>query len=93
MQHIGNGKVRKSFKFGLKASIAMTHKSVTLGWALSPSNTCDGQVLSALLEQTQHIPVKAIGRLPKELVVGLGLGYIDRDNPRSISLPATRTIV
>ena len=54
---IGKGKARKPYEFGVKASIAVTHKSgLMVGARTFPGNPYDGHILSAQLEQT-NIPV------------------------------------
>ena len=79
---IGKGKARKPYEFGVKASIAVTHKSgLMVGARTFPGNPYDGHILSAQLEQTR-ILLEAVGREPKEVVVDLGFRGVDRDNPR-----------
>jgi IS5 family transposase len=78
---IGKGKARKPFEFGVKASIALTHKSgLIVGTRTFPGNPYDGHILSAQLEQT-GILLEDVGRTPKEVVVDLGYRGVDRDNP------------
>jgi IS5 family transposase len=79
---IGKGKARKPYEFGVKASIAVTHKSGLMVGARSfPGNPYDGHILSAQLEQTR-ILLEDVGREPKEVVVDLGFRGVDRDNPQ-----------
>ena len=79
---IGKGKARKPYEFGVKASIAVTHKSgLMVGARTFPGNPYDGHILSAQLEQTR-ILLEDVGREPKEVVVDLGFRGVDRDNPR-----------
>jgi IS5 family transposase len=48
---IGKGKARKPYEFGVKASIAVTHKSgLMVGARTFPGNPYDGHILSAQLE-------------------------------------------
>lgn len=78
---IGKGKARKPYEFGVKASIAVTHKSVLMvGARTFPGNPYDGHVLNAQLEQT-GILLEGTGREPKQVVVDLGYRGVDRDNP------------
>jgi hypothetical protein len=50
---IGKGKARKPYEFGVKASIAVTHKSgLVVGARTFPGNPYDGHILAAQLEQT-----------------------------------------
>lgn len=79
---IGKGKARKPYEFGVKASIAVTHKSgLMVGARTFPGHPDDGHLLSAQLEQTR-ILLEDAGREPKEVVVDLGFRGVDRDNPR-----------
>ena len=78
---IGKGKARKPHEFGVKANIAVTHKSgLMVGARTFPGNPYDGHLLSAQLEQT-CILLEDVGRSPKEVVVDLGFRGLDRDNP------------
>jgi len=78
---IGKGKARKPYEFGVKASIALTHKSgLIVGARTFPGNPYDGHILAAQLEQT-GILLEDVGRTPKEVVVDLGYRGVDRDNP------------
>ena len=78
---IGKGKARKPYEFGVKVSIAVTHKNGLMVGARSfPGNPYDGHILSAQLEQTS-ILLEDIARRPKEVVVDLGFRGVDHDNP------------
>jgi IS5 family transposase len=78
---IGKGKARKPYEFGVKTSIAVTHKSgLVVGARTFPGNPYDGHILAAQLEQT-GILLEDVGRAPKEVVVDLGFRNVDRDNP------------
>ena len=78
---IGKGKARRPYEFGVKASIAVTHKSgLIIGARTFPGNPYDGHVLSAQLEQT-GILLEDIGRKPKQVFVDLGYRGVDADNP------------
>lgn len=78
---IGKGKARKPYEFGVKASIAVTHKSgLMVGARTFPGNPYDGHVLREQLEQTT-ILLEDIGRRPKQVIVDLGYRGVDQDNP------------
>jgi IS5 family transposase len=78
---IGKGKARKPYEFGVKASIAVTHRSGLMVGARSfPGNPYDGNILSAQLEQT-WILLEDVGKIPKQVVVDLGFRGVDHDNP------------
>ncbi len=78
---IGKGKARKPYEFGVKTSIAVTHRSgLMVGARTFPGNPYDGHTLSAQLEQTQ-ILLEGVGRVPKQVVVDLGYRGVDHDNP------------
>lgn len=78
---IGKGKARKPYEFGVKASIAVTHKSgLMVGARTFPGNPYDGHVLNQQLEQTT-ILLEGTGRCPKQVVVDLGYRGVDKDNP------------
>ena len=85
--HAGNGvflpdgKARQPYEFGVKASIAVTHRSgLVVGARTFPGNPYDGHILSAQLEQT-NILLEDVGRTPKHVVVDLGFRGVDDDNP------------
>jgi len=78
---ISKGKARKRYEFGVKTSIAVTHRSgLMVGARTFPGNPYDGHTLSAQLEQTE-ILLEGIGRTPKQVVVDLGYRGVDHDNP------------
>ena len=78
---IGKGKARKPYEFGVKASVAVTHKSgLMVGARTFPGNPYDGHLLNEQLEQTA-ILLEDVGRTPKEVVVDLGFRGVDADNP------------
>ncbi|NMG17870.1 IS5 family transposase, partial [Aromatoleum bremense] len=79
---IGKGKARKPYEFGVKASIAVTHKSgLMVGARTFPGNPYDGHVLNQQLEQTA-ILLEGTGKAPKQVIVDLGYRGVDADNPR-----------
>ena len=78
---IGKGKARKPYEFGVKASIAVTHKSgLMVGARTFPGNPYDGHALREQLEQTSVL-LEDVGRTPKQVVVDLGYRGVDQDNP------------
>jgi len=78
---IGKGKARKPYEFGVKASIAVTHRSgLMVGARTFPGNPYDGHILSAQLEQT-GILLQDTGKAPTQVVVDLGFRGVDQDNP------------
>jgi IS5 family transposase len=78
---IGKGKARKPYEFGVKVSLAVTHKQGLMVGARSfPGNPFDGHILSAQLEQTANL-LQDLGRSPTQAIVDLGFRGVDRDNP------------
>jgi IS5 family transposase len=79
---IGKGKARKPYEFGVKVSVAVTHRSGLMVGARSfPGNLYDGHILSAQLEQT-NILLERWAVSPKDVVVDLGYRGVDHDNPQ-----------
>lgn len=78
---ISKGKARNPYEFGVKVSLAVTHKQGLMVGARSfPGNPYDGHVLSAQLEQTTNL-LQDTGRSPKQVIVDLGYRGVDADNP------------
>jgi transposase, IS5 family len=78
---IGKGKARKPYEFGVKASIAVTHRSgLMVGARTFPGNPYDGHVLNEQLEQTR-ILLEDTGKAPHQVIVDLGYRGVDKDNP------------
>jgi transposase, IS5 family len=74
---IGKGKARKPYEFGVKASLAITHKSGLMVGARSfPGNPYDGHTLAEQLEQTNTL-LEDIGMKPTTAVVDLGFRGVD----------------
>ena len=74
-------KARKPYEFGVKVSLAVTHKQGLMVGARSfPGNPYDGHVLSAQLEQTNNL-LQDLGTSPKQVIVDLGYRGVDADNP------------
>jgi IS5 family transposase len=79
---IAKGKAKQPFEFGVKTSIAVTHRSgLVVGARTFPGNPYDGHILSAQLEQTS-ILLEDTGKQPKQVFVDLGYRGVDADNPR-----------
>jgi len=69
---IGKGKARKPYEFGVKVSLAVTHKSgLVVGARSFPTNPYDGHILNAQMEQT-NILLQDLKVKPKIAVVDLG---------------------
>ena len=78
---ISKGKARNPYEFGVKVSMAVTHKQGLMVGARSfPGNPYDGHVLHAQLEQTTNL-LQDLGRSPKQVIVDLGYRGVDADNP------------
>jgi IS5 family transposase len=78
---ISKGKARNPYEFGVKVSLAVTHKQGLMVGARSfPGNPYDGHVLHAQLEQTTNL-LQDLGRSPKQVIVDLGYRGVDADNP------------
>ena len=78
---ISKGKARQRYEFGVKASLAVTHRSgLIVGARTFPGNPYDGHVLGQQLEQTT-ILLEDVGVVPEEVFVDLGYRGVDADNP------------
>ena len=78
---IGKGKARKPYEFGVKVSLAVTHKQgLMVGARAFPGNPFDGHTLAQQLEQTTNL-LQDLGRTPKQVIVDLGYRGVDADNP------------
>jgi IS5 family transposase len=78
---ISKGKARNPYEFGVKVSLAVTHKrGLMVGARSFPGNPYDGHVLSAQLEQTSNL-LQDLGRSRKQVIVDLGYRGVDADNP------------
>jgi IS5 family transposase len=84
---IGKGKARKPYEFGVKVSIAVTHKQGLMVGARSfTGNPYDGHTLSAQIEQSTNLMQDLGGGVvirPKQAVVDLGFRgkEVDAANP------------
>ena len=78
---IGKGKARQRYEFGVKTSLAVTHRSgLIVGARTFPGNPYDGHVLSQQIEQ-MTILLEDVGVVPEEVFVDLGYRGVDRANP------------
>jgi IS5 family transposase len=78
---ISKGKAHKRYEFGVKASLAITHRSgLIVGARTCPGNPYDGHTLAAQLEQTNKL-LEDVGRTPRQVVVDRGYRGVDADNP------------
>ena len=74
---IGEGKARKPYEFGVKVSLAVTHRhGLMVGARSFPGNPYDGHTLAEQLEQTNTL-LQDIGVLPTTAVVDLGFRGVD----------------
>jgi IS5 family transposase len=78
---IGKGKARKPYEFGVKVSVAVTHKQgLVVGARSFTGNPYDGHTLAEQLEQVK-ILTEDTGGSPKQAVVDLGFRGVDAANP------------
>ena len=78
---ISKGKARNPYEFGVKVSLAVTHKQGLMVGARSfPGNPYDGHTLAAQLEQTAAL-LQDIGVMPTTAVVDLGYRGVDASVP------------
>ena len=78
---ISKGRARNRYEFGVKVSLAVTHKQgLMVGTRSFPGNPYDGHVLSAQLEQTSNL-LQDLGCRPKQVIVDLGYRDVNVDNP------------
>lgn len=77
---IGKGKAKKPYEFGVKVSVAVTHKQGLMVGARSfTGNPYDGHTLAEQLEQVT-ILTEDTGSSAKQVVVDLGFRGVDGDN-------------
>jgi IS5 family transposase len=78
---IGKGKARKPYEFGVKVSMAVTHRQGLMVGARSfPGNPFDGHTLAEQLQQTTNL-LQDTGRSPNQAIVDLGFRGVDAENP------------
>ena len=76
---LAKGKARKPYEFGVKVSLAVTHKQGLMVGAKSfPGNPYDGHTLARQLEQTNAL-LKDVGVGPTTAIVDLGFRGVDRE--------------
>jgi transposase, IS5 family len=74
---ISKGKARKPYEFGVKVSLAVTHRSGLMVGARSfPGNPYDGHTLAEQLEQTSVL-LEGVGVRPSTAIVDLGFRGVD----------------
>ena len=74
---IGKGKARSKYEFGVKVSLAITHKSgLIVGAKCFPGTPYDGHTLQAQIAQSNAL-IARCGRVIKQAVVDLGFRGID----------------
>ena len=74
---IGKGKARQPYEFGVKVSLAVTHKNgLVVGARSFPGNPYDGHTLAQQLEQTTTL-LQDIGVKPTTAIVDLGFRGVD----------------
>ncbi len=78
---ISKGKARNRYEFGVKVSLAVTHKQgLMVGAKRFIGNPYDGHTLAAQISQCNEL-IKAAGSEVKQAFVDLGYRGVDADNP------------
>lgn len=78
---IGKGKARKPYEFGVKVSVAVTHKrGLMVGARSFTGNPYDGHTLAEQLEPVT-ILTEDMGTKPRQVTVNLGFRGVDAANP------------
>jgi len=78
---ISKGKAKQPYEFGVKAGVAITHKSgLIVGARTFPGRPFDGHTLNEQIEQV-NILCEGHGVQVKEAVVDLGYRGVDKENP------------
>ena len=78
---ISKGKARNRYEFGVKVSLAVTHKQgLMVGAKRFTGNPFDGHTLKVQLAQCNEL-TKAVGKPVKQAFVDLGYRGVDKDNP------------
>ena len=81
MECISKGKARNRYEFGVKVSLAVTHKQgLMVGAKRFIGNPYDGHTLAAQISQCNEL-IKAAGSEVKQAFVDLGYRGVDADNP------------
>jgi transposase, IS5 family len=78
---ISKGKARNRYEFGVKVSLAVTHKQgLMVGAKRFVGNPYDGHTLAAQISQSNDL-IKGAGSEVKQAFVDLGYRGVDADNP------------
>ena len=78
---ISKGKARNRYEFGVKVSLAVTHKQgLIVGAKRFVGNPYDGHTLAAQISQCNDL-IQAAGSEVKQAFVDLGYRGVDADNP------------
>lgn len=78
---ISKGKARQRYEFGVKVSLAVTHKQgLMVGAMTCPGNPYDGHTLEKQITQTNQL-IADTERAVKQAVVDLGYRGVEGDNP------------
>ena len=78
---ISKGKARNRYEFGVKVSLAVTHKQgLMVGAKRFVGNPYDGHTLAAQISQCNDL-IKSAGSEVKQAFVDLGYRGVDADNP------------
>ncbi len=81
MECIAKGKARNRYEFGVKVSLAITHRQgLMVGAKRFAGNPFDGHTLKAQLAQCNTL-IKSTGQSIKQAFVDLGYRGVDADNP------------
>ena len=81
MECISKGKARNRYEFGVKVSLAVTHKQgLMVGAKRFVGNPYDGHTLAAQISQCNDL-IQAAGSEVKQAFVDLGYRGVDADNP------------
>jgi IS5 family transposase len=76
---IGKGKARKPYEFGVKATIAVTHRhGLIVGARTCPGNPYDGDTLAMQLDQTSVL-LEGVGVKPSTVIVDLAYRGVDAE--------------
>jgi IS5 family transposase len=78
---ISKGKARNRYEFGVKVSLAITHKQgLIVGAKRFAGSPFDGHTLAAQITQCNGL-IERSGKVVKQAVVDLGYRGVDADNP------------
>ena len=78
---ISKGKARNRYEFGVKVSLAITHKQgLIVGAKRFTGNPFDGHTLAAQIKQSNELVANS-GKVVHEAYVDLGYRGVDADNP------------